>query len=60
MSWLLAGIPSVPEIRQVLARLLLKAVPDVYFVLAWSRWRRRHQAEAAKSHHRARENDVQL
>jgi hypothetical protein len=50
----------VPEIRQVLARLLLKAVPDVYFVLAWSRWRRRHQAEAAKSHYRARENDVQL
>ena len=45
----------MPEIRQVVARLLLKAVPDIYFVLAWSRWRRRHQAEAAKSHYRARE-----
>src|SRR3954454_13834562 len=52
LSWLLAGMPSVPEIRHLLARLLLKAIPDVHFVLAWSRWRRRHQAGAAKAHYR--------
>src|SRR3954470_299381 len=55
LNWLLAGVPSVPEIRQVLARLLLKAVPDVHFVLAWSRWRRHHQAGAAKAHYRSQQ-----
>jgi hypothetical protein len=53
-------LPSVPEIRQVLARLLLKVVPDVHFVLALVGWRRRHQTEAVKSHYRSREPEMQL
>ena len=58
MSWLLAGLPSVPEIRHVLARLLSQAVPDLHFILAWSQWRRHHQAEAAKAHYRSRGHET--
>jgi SRSO17 transposase len=45
---------TVPEIRRLLARLiwLPAIVPDD--VLAWSNWRRRHQARARNSHYRAR------
>jgi hypothetical protein len=46
-----ALLPSLPEIRYLLARLLLRAAPTVHFVLAWSLWRRRHQAQAAKAHY---------
>jgi hypothetical protein len=40
--------------------LLLKAIPDVHFVLAWSRWRRRHQTTAAKAHYRNQQQEMQL
>ena len=54
LSWILSGLPSVPEIRHLLARLLLKPIADVGFVYEWSQWRRKHQAEAAKAHYRKR------
>jgi hypothetical protein len=60
LTWLLSGLPSVPEIRHIMARLFLKTVPDVHSVLAWSRWRRHHQAEAATAHYRNREDQTQL
>ena len=51
---LLALLPSVPEIRSLVARLLLRPPTRTYFILAWSLWRRRHQAEAAAAHYRRR------
>lgn len=42
--------PSVPEIRYLIARLLLAPISRTRYVLAWSRWRRRHQAAAAQAH----------
>lgn len=45
-----AALPSVPEIRYLIARLLLAPITRVRYVLAWSRWRRRHQATAADAH----------
>ena len=49
---------TVPEVRRLLCRLLCRLVwateplPDP--VLRWSRWRRRHQARARRSHYRRR------
>ena len=53
--------PSVPEIRYLtlIARLLLAPISRTRYVLAWSRWRRRHQATAAQAHRKRRCN-VQL
>jgi len=53
-------LPSIPEIRHLLTRLSVKAIPDLAFVWDWSRWRRQHQAEAAKAHYRKRSIDMQL
>src|SRR5690242_19278937 len=47
-------LPSVPEIRYLIARLLLAPIVRTSFILAWSRWRRRHQAIAANAHRRRR------
>jgi hypothetical protein len=52
------GLPSVPEIRTLLARLLLRSPVRRVTVLAWSAWRRRHQQRAAKAHRR--EHQMQL
>ncbi len=49
---LAALLPSVPEIRSLLARLLLRPPIRTRFIMAWSLWRRRHQAEAAAAHYR--------
>jgi hypothetical protein len=51
--------PSVPEIRYLIARLLLMPIVRPRFVWAWSRWRQRHQAEAATAH-RKHHDKVQL
>jgi hypothetical protein len=59
-SWTVAGFPSVPEIRNILARLLLKTVVRADFVMAWSRWRRDHPAEAAKTHYCRHNSEAQL
>ncbi len=52
MSLIAAGLLSVPEIRTLLARLLFHPIAKLGFVIAWSRWRRHHQAHAAKAHYR--------
>jgi hypothetical protein len=46
--------PTVPEIRYLLARLLLKSPAALPFIIAWSIWRRRHQAKAANAHYKKR------
>jgi hypothetical protein len=53
-----ALLPSVPEIRYLLARLLLAPPVTATFVLSWSIWRRRHQLGAAEAHYRR--HQVQL
>ncbi|HEU5423283.1 MAG TPA: hypothetical protein VFU72_07075 [Nitrolancea sp.] len=45
---------TVPEVRRLLWRLVWHAVPPPDFVIAWSRWRRRHQARARRSHYKRR------
>lgn len=52
-------VPSVPEIRYLLARLLLKPPITKTYIIGWSLWRRRHQATAAEAHYKRR-NDAQL
>jgi len=41
-----ALVPSTAEIRYLLARLLFRPPIGTTFVIAWSLWRRRHQANA--------------
>jgi len=47
--------PSVPEIRYLIARLLFAPINTIRFIRAWSSWRRRHQAAAARAHNRTRQ-----
>jgi hypothetical protein len=47
-------VPSVPEIRYLIAQLLLTAPIRPSFILAWSFWRRKHQANAAIAHYKTR------
>ena len=49
-----ALIPSVPEIRYLLARILICPPTRKPFILAWSLWRRRHQATATICHYKRR------
>jgi hypothetical protein len=49
-----ALVPSVPEIRYLLARLVLFAPTQKPFIIAWSLWRRQHQAAATLCHYRRR------
>ncbi len=45
---------TVPEVRRLLWRLVWPLPPPPEFVLAWSRWRRRHQAQARRCHYQRR------
>jgi hypothetical protein len=45
---------TIPEVRHLLVRLLWQDPQPAEHVLAWSRWRRRHQARARRSHYRRR------
>lgn len=45
---------TAPEIRRLHWPLAWSVVPAPDFVLAWSRWRRRHQAQARRSHYKRR------
>jgi len=45
---------SVPEIRRLLGALLWQLASDPLAVLAWSAWRRRHQARARRCHYQRR------
>jgi len=47
--------PSVPEIRYLLARILLKPPLGKAFIIAWSLWRRTHQLCAASAHYKRRQ-----
>lgn len=47
-------IPSVPEIRRLIARITLPAIRDIAAAMDWSHWRRTHQANAADAHYRMR------
>jgi len=46
-----AASPSVPELRYLLARLLLRSPVAAAFIIAWSHWRQRHQRRAARPHY---------
>lgn len=43
---------TVNEFRRLFTALALDPIPGVAHVVAWSRWRRAHQAAARLSHHR--------
>jgi hypothetical protein len=45
---------TVPEVRRLVWRLVWARAPDPDAVLAWSRWRRRHQQRARCCHWRRR------
>jgi hypothetical protein len=45
---------SVPEVRRLLLALAWAALPEAERVLAWSSWRRAHQARARRSHYKRR------
>jgi hypothetical protein len=45
---------SLPEVRRLLCRLVWAARQDPAFVLAWSLWRRAHQALAKACHYKKR------
>jgi hypothetical protein len=49
---MLALVPTVPEIRYLLGRLVTTPPVRRPFIMAWSVWRRRHQAKAAEAHYR--------
>ena len=54
-EWDEALIPlTVPEVRRLLYWLIWQPFPSNKSVLAWSRWRRRHQARARHSHCKSR------
>jgi hypothetical protein len=45
---------SVPEVRRLLWGVVWRAFPTVEHVVAWSTWRRRHQAVAKRCHYQRR------
>jgi SRSO17 transposase len=47
---------TVNEIRRLFAKLITNTAHTISHVLAWSTWRRRHQARAKTSHYRRRGN----
>ena len=49
---------TVPEVRRLLVALVWTAPVQPGLVLAWSRWRRRHQARARRAHYQRREQQV--
>jgi hypothetical protein len=49
-----ALVPSVPEIRYLLGRLVTAPPIRLPFIMEWSIWRRRHQAMATEAHYRKR------
>jgi hypothetical protein len=46
---------TTPEIRHLIARLLLRPILTAPFIWDWSRWRRQHQAAAAIAHRKTRQ-----
>ena len=55
MAELAALIPlTLPEVRRLVYRLVVRILAPPEAVLHWSRWRRLHQARAQRSHYRRR------
>ena len=55
MAELGALIPlTLPEVRRLVYRLVVRILAPPAAVLHWSRWRRLHQARAMRSHYRRR------
>ena len=50
---------TVNELRRLFDAIHLRQNPSTESLLAWSAWRRRHQAAARACHYRRRENDQQ-
>ena len=48
---------TVPEVRRLLTRLIWHVPPTPAHTLAWSYWRRRHQARARRCHYQRRARD---
>ena len=46
---------TVPEVRQLLVRIVWPHLQPAEQVLAWSEWRRRHQATARACHYKKRQ-----
>ena len=51
---------TVPEVRQLLTRLVGTQSQPPDFILYWSWWRRRHQAQAKQCHYKTRLSYLQL
>jgi hypothetical protein len=51
---------TVPEVRRLLVALVWTSPISPGFVLAWSRWRRSHQARARRAHYQRHEQQVCL
>jgi hypothetical protein len=45
---------TIPEVRRLVYRLVVRVLIPPEAVLRWSRWRRLHQARAMRSHYRRR------
>jgi hypothetical protein len=45
---------TIPEVRRLVYRLVVRILATPETVLHWSRWRRLHQARAMRSHCRRR------
>ena len=56
LTLLTALVPAVPEIRTLLARLAFTPSQRPSDIIQWSLWRRKHQANAAISHYKRRQN----
>ena len=50
----IALVPTVAEIRSLIAKLLMPPLLKPTFILAWSHWRRKHQAQAMIAHYKKR------
>jgi hypothetical protein len=49
---------SIPELRRLIATTFLATAVDLPAALAWSLWRRRHQATARQSHYKHRNDHL--
>jgi hypothetical protein len=45
---------TVPEVRRLLYRLVVRILAPPEAILHWSHWRRLHQARAQRAHYRRR------
>ncbi len=60
LALMTARVPSVPELRYLIARLLPGPPWARSFIMHWSLWRRKHQADAARAHYKRRTGHAQL